>query len=406
MSKYHLKCTKCGFETPTFLVWFEQNQACPKCGSKRSEIIYNVDYSQLKELIKGNPESFWHYFDFLPLENKQNSISCGEGTIPIEAWAFLSDYAREKHGIDCEVFVYRNDLNGGTGTFKDVAGALAASVFKENGVTKYCAASTGNTATAYSKYLALAGVKFTVFVPENMTEDSETEMISFGQTVVRCNGDYAYAKAKAAEFSEQEHVLISTGNIDPVRVEAKRTMVFEFLRQLGKMPDVYIQAISGGTGPIAIDKGIRELKPYFPQLKNPKMLMVQQDLCDPMVQAWESAKAQNFPEGYESHYPVIDNPQTSVSILSTGNPAMYPIVAPIVKQTDGDFLRVKESDLTDFAKMVYHEKKIHLGPASLVCLAGFFEALRQHKIENGQTVLVNTGEGALRAKKFLEAVFE
>jgi len=405
MSKYHLKCTKCGFVTPTFLIWFQQNQKCPKCGSKRSEVVYDTNYSQLNELIRHQPESFWHYFDFLPLENEQNRISCGEGVTPIESWDFLSDYAREKHGIDCKVFVYRNDLNGGTGTFKDVAGALAAALFKENGITQYTAASTGNTATAYAKYLALAGVKFTVFVPENMTKDSEAEIVSYGQTVVRSSGDYAQAKVEAAQFSEENGILISTGNIDPIRVEAKRTMVFEFLRQLGKMPDVYIQAISGGTGPIAIDKGIRELKPYFPQLKNPKMLMIQQDLCDPMVQAWESAKAQNFPEGYEKHYPVIDHPQTSVSILSTGNPAMYPIVAPIVQQTNGDFLRVKENDLADFAKMVHCEKKIYLGPASLVCLAGFFEALRQHKIENGQTVLVNTGEGALRAKTFVNSVF-
>ena len=405
MSKYHLKCSKCGFITPTFLIWFQQNQQCPKCGSKRSEAVYNTDYAPLNELIRHQPESFWHYFDFLPLENHQNRISCGEGTAPIEFWEFLSDYAREKHGIDCKVFVYRNDLNGGTGTFKDVAGALAAALFKENGITQYTAASTGNTATAYAKYLALAGVKFTVFVPENMTKDSEAEIVSYGQTVVRSFGDYAQAKVEAAQFSEKNGILISTGNIDPIRVEAKRTMVFEFLRRLEKMPDVYIQAISGGTGPIAIDKGIRELKPYFPQLKTPKMLMIQQDLCDPMVQAWESAKAQNFPEGFENHYPVIENPQTSVSILSTGNPAMYPVVAPIVRQTDGDFLRVRENDLADFAKMVYHEKKIYLGPASLVCLAGFFEALRQHKIENGQTVLVNTGEGALRATNFVNSVF-
>ena len=66
-------------------------------------------------------------------------------------------------------------------------------------------------------------------------------------------------------------------------------MVFEWLRQIDRMPDVYIQAISGGTGPIAIDKGVREIQSVYPDLKNPRFIMVQPDACDPMVQAWENA---------------------------------------------------------------------------------------------------------------------
>ena len=33
------------------------------------------------------------------------------------------------------------------------------------------------------------------------------------------------------------------------------------------------------------------------------MLLVQQDTCDPMVQAWEKAQEQNFPKEYEKQYP-------------------------------------------------------------------------------------------------------
>ena len=62
----------------------------------------------------------------------------------------MEKYAKEMFNIDCRVMVYRNDLNGGTNTFKDVAASMAASIFKENGIKEYCIASTGNTATAYS----------------------------------------------------------------------------------------------------------------------------------------------------------------------------------------------------------------------------------------------------------------
>lgn len=406
MSKYYLKCVKCGHETPTFSVWFKQNQTCPKCGSKHSEVYYNTDYSHLNTLIKSKPKSFWNYMDYLPLENEQNQISCGEGAIPIEHWQFLSDYAKRVYHIDCKVYVYRNDLNQGTQTFKDVAASLAASLFKENGIQQYTAASTGNTATAFSKYLALAGVNFTVFVPQNINRDSEVEMISYGQQVIRCGGDYSFAKKLAAEYASKYHILISAGNIDPIRVEAKKTMVFEFMRQMGKMPDIYFQAVSGGTGPIAIDKGVREIQSYYPEVKLPKMILIQQDYCNPMVSAWENAKIKGFPKGYEQDYPVIDNPKTEVSILSTGNPGMYPVIAPIVRKSGGTFLTIKESDLPNFAKLIAYEKKIHLGPASLVCMAGFFKALQEHQIENGQTILINIGEGADRAKDFIQSIYE
>ena len=221
-----------------------------------------------------------------------------------------------------------------------------------------------------------------------------------------CQGDYAFAKKQAADFHHNHHVLISAGNIDPIRVEAKKTMVFEFLRQLGKMPDVYIQAVSGGTGPIALDKGVREIRDFYPEITLPQMYLVQQDTCDPMVQAWETAQKKGFPEGYEKNYPVIPNPQTIVSILSTGNPGMFPIIAPIVKKSNGTFLRVEESKLIDWAKLVKKEKNVCLGPASIVCLGGFFKALEDNKIHNGQTILINTGEGADRARDFAAKVTE
>lgn len=402
--KFSLVCKKCGCVIPSFKEWFENDQVCPQCGSNYVEVKYNADYGRLKEIMKGKPANFWHYFDYLPLNDIQNAISFNEGAIPIERWDFLEKFAKDHYGIDCQVMVYRNDLNGGTNTFKDVAAAMAASVLKENGIKEYCVASTGNTATAFSKYLAKAGVKLSVFVPNCVCEDTVEEIRSYGQNLVISSGDYGAAKKEAADYHKNNKVLISGGNIDPLRVEAKKTMVFEFLRQMGKMPDVYVQAVSGGTGPIAVEKGVREIADVFPDVKLPKMILVQQDTCDPMVQAWENAEKSGFPEGYEKNFPSIPNPQTMVSILSTGTPGMFPIVAPIVRKSGGGFVRVKESELVHYAKIAYKERNVLLGPAAAVCFAGFYQALREGKIQNGQTVLVNTGEGADRAKKFAAEV--
>lgn len=130
-SKYILKCTACGKVYESFAEWFAAGQKC-ECGCARAEAEYNADYSKLAGLPKD--DSFMRkYFDFLPLVERENVVTDGEGCTPIERWSFLEDWARE-NGTECEVYVTRNDLSKGTGTFKDPAGALAASLFKENGV--------------------------------------------------------------------------------------------------------------------------------------------------------------------------------------------------------------------------------------------------------------------------------
>lgn len=374
---------------------------CPDCGSKHSEVWYSADYSELLHIMKGNVRSFWDYFPFLPLLNPTNIVTCTEGGIPLERWDFLEKYAKEKYDLNIQVQVYRNDLNGGTGTFKDVAASLAASIFKENGIDQYCVASTGNTGTSFATYLSIAGVNCSVFLPGNALKASEAFVSAYGQQVFRLEGDYSRAKVNATEYAKKHHILISNGNIDPIRVEAKKTMVFEWLRQSGKLPDVYIQAVSGGTGPIAIDKGVREIQPLYPGLKNPRFIMIQPDKCDPMVQAWEKAVASNFPEGYENDYPVIKDPTTVVAILATGHPATYPIIAKLVKDVDGSFIRINEANIADFARLAAFESKVLLGPASAVCISGFFESLKKGLIKDGETVLLNIGEGVRRAPDFV-----
>lgn len=402
--KYQLVCKKCGKVIGDFKTWFAQDQKCD-CGSTYAEVEYQKNtIPDFKETQK-SVNDFQHiYFDFLPLENQENIVTCGEGLIPMERWENLEKTAKQ-HGIDCEVYVYRNDLNGGSGTFKDISAALAASVLKENGIKEYCLASTGNAGVAFATYLDKAGIKFTEFAPSFIDEGSVNAIKNAGQNIAISKGGYGDAKAEAADYHKNNKVLISGGNTDPLRIESKRTIVFECLRQLGKMPTVYIQAVAGGTSPLAFEKGFNDLqKAGQHDLKLPRMLLVQQDECDPMVTAWEKAKANGFPQDWEHDYEAKKSIKTQIGILTAANPGNYPLVAPLVRKSGGDFLRVKESELSDFGKAMMQQKGVLLGPASMVCYAGFHKALEEGKIRNGDCVLLNTGEGCERAEWFRKAV--
>jgi threonine synthase len=404
-TKFYLQCTQCGYHVADFKEWFGSMQKCPKCGSTIVDVKYNKDYNELKNLIKssnGEAKNVFHYFDFLPLNKKENIISRGEGVIPLEKWDFLKKYAKEACNIDIEVHAYRNDLNQGTGTFKDVAAAVAASVLKENGVKEYCVASTGNIANAFAHYLAEAGISLSVFIPNDALKANEAEVNSYGQKIYRVNGDYAYAKKIAAEYSEKFGILMSGGNTDPMRVEAKKTMVFEWLRQIGEVPNVYIQALSGGTGPIAIEKAYKELREIGVAETMPRFIMVQPSGCAPMTHGWVKAKAAGFPEGWLTDYPKYDNPVTKVPTLATGKPGTYPILARLVKESHGEMIEFNEEFLVDIARLIAFETTIRIGPAAAIAVGGFFESLHNGHLKNGDKVLINVGEGVRRAPDFVE----
>jgi hypothetical protein len=40
----------------------------------------------------------------------------------------------------------------------------------------------------------------------------------------------------------------------------------------------------------------------------------------------------------------------------------------------------------------------------MVCIAGFFKALEENKLKNGDLILLNTGEGSERALWFKKAI--
>ena len=172
--KYKLVCKQCGKVIGDFATWFEADQRC-ECGCGHAEVVYpDIQPFAFTEPATDSYQAY--YFDILPLEQRDNIVSIGEGMIPMERWDNLEAYARQK-GIDCKVYVYRNDLNSGSGSFKDISAALAASALKEHGVKEYCLASTGNAGVAFATYLAKAGIRFTEFAP-NCIDPATVEAIS------------------------------------------------------------------------------------------------------------------------------------------------------------------------------------------------------------------------------------
>ena len=404
-SKFFIDCIRCNHRIDDFSVWFKYNQRCPECGSDRADVVYTQTGKALKRLLTHEDNALhglWYYFDVLPVIDRANVISGGEGIVPIDRWMFLERYVEENRGIHCKVYAHRHDDNFATGTFKDLAASVVASVLNENDIKQYVVASTGNIGVAYSRYLSAAGISLYAFIPQNASKAQEAEIGCFGQKVFRVNGDYTRVKKLALAFAQMNRFLLAAGNYDPMRVESKKTMMFEWIRLMDEFPTVYIQGVSGGTGPLGIAKGIVELQRYGMNYTLPRFLLVQSNKCSPMADAWKNAKARGFPNGWEQEYPIYHNPETIIPTLATGYPKTYPVIGKLVRQSGGEIIDFNELELIDVARLVAFETSVRMGPAAAIAVGGFLKALKFGTIKDGDVVLINIGEGMRRSPEFME----
>jgi threonine synthase len=184
-------------------------------------------------------------------------------------------------------------------------------------------------------------------------------------------------------------------------MEAKKTIAFEWIRQLGRLPSVYVQALSGGMGPLGIAKGIEELAQAGLVGDMPRFVLVQADRCAPMAAAWREAVQHDFPEGWQDDYPVIENPDCGIATLATGRPGLYPHVGDLVRRNGGVISAFPEEYAEDIARWVANETAVRIGPAAAIAVGGFVAAVKNGDIKSGDDVVVAIGEGIRRSPDFM-----
>ncbi|MCB0802935.1 MAG: pyridoxal-phosphate dependent enzyme [Flavobacteriales bacterium] len=403
MDKFYLKHLKTGEEID-IETWYERCLESNDYAHEHFEVYYPEIEKQLinkSNLIDNSAIGMWKYFKILPLNNKKNIISSGEGNVALERWSFLEKIAEENFGINIKVYAHRHDNHSSTGTFKDLAGSMVASSLKEMSIKNYVVASTGNIATAFSRYLSDANINFCAFIPEASSKMQEAEIRCFGQKVYRIRGDYARAKKFSVDFANKNNYLLAAGTFDPLRIEAKKTMAYEWLRLLDVFPTAYIQGLSGGTGPIGVEKGCREMLKLGLINKQPKLLLAQSNKCAPMAQGYKTSYMKGFVGDWKNNYPIYENPDTEITTLATGNPGAYPHIADIVQKSNGFINEFDESKVLDIIKIVSFYRAVRVGPAAAVAIGGFFEALKNNHLEDQETVVINIGEGIRRSPEFM-----
>ena len=396
-----IRCLDCGYAAP----FMPSSMHCPKCNSQWREAEYNIAEvaKTFPSQIKSRPFDLWRYQELLPIHNPNPTLRLGEGGTPLIQAANLGMML----GLP-NLFI-KDERQGPTSSFKDRQAAVTIAALKEGGVTEMVAASTGNVAISLSAYAARAGIKLWAFVTSLVPGVKMREIALYGSQVVKITGSYDQAKQVAAEFARQRGLYQDMGARTVTAVEAMKTIAFEIAEQLTlqqgpppgstedmpkwRTPDWYIQAISGGMGPLGVYKGFRELQQLGLIDRIPAMAPIQADGCAPMVESWK--------KGLEKAEPVL-SPKTRIETLATGDPGRtYVMLRNQVNETHGVFESVSDEDAFRAMHVLAKMEGISAEPAAAVAFAGLFKLVRAGVIKSTDTVVVNCTGHTLPAEQFL-----
>lgn len=379
-----IKCLDCGHNAP----YYPTSTTCPKCSSQWREAEYDYEMigKNLPAKLTGRGRDLWRYKELLPVRNPNTSLSLGEGHTPLIRAVNLGMM------LGCPNIYIKDERQGPTASFKDRQAAVTIAALKEAGITELVAASTGNVAISYSAYASRAGMKLWAFVTSLVPSVKMREIALYGSQVIKITGSYDQCKQVAAEFARQRKLYLDMGARTITSIEAMKTIAFEISEQLTSLhgpgenapwrtPDWYVQAISGGMGPLGVYKGFREMQQMGWVERIPAFAPIQAEGCAPMVNSWKKGLSKAEP---------VNSPKTHIETLATGDPGRtYEILRDYVNGTNGAFESVSDEDAFRAMHVLAKMEGISAEPAAAVAFAGLFKLIRAGVIKPSDTVVVN-----------------
>ncbi|MBL8154029.1 MAG: pyridoxal-phosphate dependent enzyme [Anaerolineae bacterium] len=376
-------CLECGHTMPPD----PMAKACASCGSPWLDARYDLDTAAglWPAALIERGRSLWRYSELLPLGEPDPEITLGEGGTSLTRL-----YSYERLFNHPHLFM-KDERQGPTSSFKDRQAALSVTALRRAGIDECVLASTGNAGAAYAAYCARAGIRLWLFVTSQVPAEKMREAALYGAEVVKVSGTYDETKHVAAEFARRKGLYFDQGAKSIPGKESMKTLAFEIAEQLGmalgpdssgrwRGPDWYIQAVSGGIGPLGVWKGFSELIQMGFIARMPRLGIVQAAGCAPMVAAFQAGEIKAAP--------VI--PQTLIAVLATGDPGFsYTLLRQAVLSNGGVMIAAEDGRTFDSMRRLASKAGISVEPATAVAFAGLEQMLSDGTIRPDETVVVN-----------------
>jgi threonine synthase len=337
-----------------------------------------------RDYIKNSKvDGLWRYSPLLPVLDPKDRVTLGETITPLIPLNRTVNYSSNDKGI---VFV-KDEGRLPTGSFKARGLCLAVSMAKQFKLKHLAIPTNGNAGAAMAAYASNAGIKSTVFCPDDTPEINIREIQSLGAETFLVNGLINDCGKIVGEGKEKVGWFDVSTLKEPYRIEGKKTMGLELAEQLNwELPDVIFYPTGGGTGLIGMWKAFLELKELgWISGKFPRMVAVQADGCAPIVKAWENG---------DEHAPLWENAYTKAAGIRVPIAVGDFLIIRAIRESRGFAMSVSDEEIFEARDRVASKDGCFLCPEGAATMRAYEKALSSKLIsKDDKVVLFNCATG-------------
>ncbi len=384
MNKYyvtHLECSITGKKYPA-----NEIQGLSEVGRP---LLVRYDLEKIRkeisreEISNSKIDGLWRYSPLLPVKSPEDRISLGEVITPLIKLENSVSYSK----IDKGCVLVKDEGRLPTGSFKARGLCMAVSMAKQFKLKHLAIPTNGNAGAAMAAYASQAGIKSTVFCPEDTPDINIREIQSLGAETYLVNGLINDCGKIVGEGKEEVGWFDVSTLKEPYRIEGKKTMGLELAEQLNwDLPDVIFYPTGGGTGLIGMWKAFLELKQLgWIKGKLPRMVAVQAEGCAPIVKAWENG---------EEHAPLWENAYTKAAGIRVPIAVGDFLIIRAVNESKGFAITISDEEIMSTRDRVAKIDGCFLCPEGAATMSAYEKSLSSKLIsKDDKVVLFNCATG-------------
>ena len=335
------------------------------------------------DITNSKVDGLWRYSPLLPVLDPKDRVTLGETITPLIELKRSVNYSSKDKGV----VLVKDEGRLPTGSFKARGLCLAVSMAKQFKLKHLAIPTNGNAGAAMAAYASNAGIKSTVFCPDDTPEINIREIQSLGAETYLVNGLINDCGKIVGEGKEKVGWFDVSTLKEPYRIEGKKTMGLELAEQLNwELPDVIFYPTGGGTGLIGMWKAFLELKELgWIKGQLPKMVAVQANGCAPIVKAWENG---------DEHAPLWENAYTKAAGIRVPIAVGDFLIIRAIRESKGFAMSVSDEEIFETRDRVASNDGCFLCPEGAATMTAYERALSSELVsKDDKVVLFNCATG-------------
>jgi len=376
MTKFNLVCPICGNESA-----INDSYVCSECGKIME---YKVDPEYLKSVSFKGPTSFWKYRAVMPPVKK--AVSLGEGGTPYWKAERLGEH------IGLEHLILKDETRNPTNSYKDRSASLMVSDATSQGFDSMICATSGNHGASLAAYSAKEDIACHLVVPSELDLGKLAQMIAYDAEVTESGSTTEEAVKKAIEIQSKKGWYQATTELNPLSVEALKTVSYEIAEQ-GGTPDWVVVAMGSGVTVHSVWKGFKELEIMGLIDETPKLVGVQAEGCSPITEAFLGRK---IPKKHDTY--------TVATAIRNQEPRYGPLAIEALKKSRGLSVTVSDSEMLEYGKEIARTEGIFAEPASAATVACLDKLVKEGIIGQKETVVSLITSSGLKTNDIIQTL--